>query len=90
MSIFLLGLVIFALSIFVIELCFYAFGIIRYPDRSAVRKRLRKIELVDNAGTVHDITKRRIFSDVPFLNRIFSYLPGIERLDSVIKQANLK
>jgi tight adherence protein B len=90
MNIFLLGLVIFALSIFVIELCFYAFGMIRYPDRSAVRKRLRKIELVDNVGAVQDITKRKILSDVPFLNRIFSYFPGIERLDSTIKQANVK
>ena len=36
-----------------------------------------------------DLTKKRLLSEVPFLNRILSRLPGAARLDLLIKQANL-
>ena len=86
-----LGLVIFLFSLFVIELCFYAYHKIQYPDRAEIKKRLRRTvvedEHIDEGGY---LIKRRVLSDIPFLNRILPHLPGVARLDLFIKQANLK
>jgi len=37
-----------------------------------------------------DITKKRALSDMPFFDQIFSLLPGVERLDTIMRQANVK
>lgn len=90
MNIFVLGIAIFILSLLVIELSFYAFRIIQHPDRATVRKRLKRSVAEEDVKPDGDLVKKQVFSDVPFLNRILSFLPGIERLQLSINQANLK
>lgn len=90
MNILVLGLMIFAISLFILELFLYAFRLIRYPDRQEVRKRLSALESYDSGGTTQNLLKTRILSDVPFLNRVLPSIPGAVRLDFMIKQANLK
>ena len=85
-----IALVIFLLSLFVIELSFHAYNTIRYPDRAEIRKRLRTAVLDAPADGGADLTKRRVLSEVPFLNQILPYLPGAARMDLLIRQANLK
>jgi tight adherence protein B len=84
-----LGFIIFLFVLFVIELVFYAYQSIRYPDRAASRKRLRRTVLGAETNEEHDLVKRRVMSDVPFLNRILPYLPGAARMDLLIKRANV-
>jgi tight adherence protein B len=90
MNIFLLGAVIFIVTLFVIEFSAYAIRIIRYPDRAEVRRRLRKSVLPEAAQLDRDIVKKKILSDVPFLNQFLTALPGVDRLDLLMMQANVK
>lgn len=90
MNFIVLTFVIFAISLFVLELFFYAFRSIRYPDRPEVRKRLRTIESDDFGEERQDLLKKRALSDIPILNQFLQRIPGMIRLDFVLKQANLK
>jgi tight adherence protein B len=90
MNILLLGSVIFVLSLFVIELSFHAFRIIQHPDRAEVRKRLRRSVADDSSKEAGGIVKTTVLSDVPFLNQVLSYLPGVDRLKLLMRQANVK
>ena len=90
MSIAFLGMFIFILALFVIELSAYALRVIRYPDRAEIRKKLRTTVTVESEEQSLDISKKRALSDLPFLNQIFSLLPGVERLDKIMRQANVK
>jgi len=90
MNVLFLGLVIFILALFVIELTAYAVRIIQHPDRTEIRKRLRRSMVAESESESQDITKKKVLSDVPFLNRILPALPGINRLDLLMSQANVK
>ncbi|RJR32976.1 MAG: pilus assembly protein [Desulfobacteraceae bacterium] len=85
-----IALVIFLLSLFVIELSFHAYNTIRYPDRTEIRKRLKTTVMDASADGEADLTKKRVLSEIPFLNRILPYVPGAVRMDLLIRQANLK
>lgn len=89
MTIIIFGIIIFVMSILLIELCFYAVRLIRHPDRAAIRKRLKQSLAEDGPTKAEDIYKKRILSDVPFFNQMLSYLPGVERMHLTVKQANM-
>jgi tight adherence protein B len=38
----------------------------------------------------YEITKKRVFSDIPFLNQFLVALPGVERLDMLMRRAKVK
>lgn len=90
MNVLVLAPVIFILTLLVIELTAYAVRIVRHPDRAEIRKRLRKSLASEVEGESTDITKKRVLSDVPVLNRILPALPGVESLDLLMRQANVK
>lgn len=90
MSIVLLGVVIFILLLLVIELSFYAFRVFLHPDRATVRNRLRRSVAEDPVKQSGDIFKKSVLSDLPFLNRMLYSLPGVNRLQLTMNQANLK
>ncbi len=93
MNILVLGVVLFVISLFVLELFLYASRIIRYPDRKKIRKRLSVLDSsdsMDSADPARNLLKNRTFSDVPFLNKVLPFIPGILRLDELIRQADLQ
>jgi tight adherence protein B len=90
MNILFLGAVIFILCLFVIEFTAYAIRIIQHPDRAEVRKRLRRSVALENKGESEDIFKKKVLSDIPFLNRILAAFPGADRLDLLMRQANVQ
>jgi tight adherence protein B len=63
---------------------------LRSPNRAKIRKRLRKsiYTTVDQGGT--DILKKRVLSEIPFLNRLLLKTPGILKFDDLISKANAK
>ena len=88
MKIFIAFIIIFAVSIFVTEMLFYTYRTIRNPDRRKIRKRLKTFSSGKNKDGLPDILQKKLLSDVPFLNKILLRIPGPQRLDRLLQQAN--
>jgi tight adherence protein B len=89
MHILFLGAVIFILCLLVIELTAYGIRIIQHPDRAEVRKRLKRGLAEEFDSESPDIVKKIVLSDLPFINRILSAVPGVDRLELLMRQANV-
>lgn len=89
MNIYLLGVIIFTLSLLTIELSLYAVRIFRHPDRSTVRRRLRE-SMAEEINANPTIFKQSILSEVPLIHRMLVRLPGMDRLQRVLVQAGVK
>lgn len=87
MNIIFLWAVIFTISVFVIELCFYALRVLRNPDQASIRKALK--ELYADLDVAPNIMKKSVLSDVPFLNRVLVRIPGTLQLNEVLRKANV-
>ena len=85
----LIGVIIFAVSIFVIEMLFYAYKTIRDPDRKKIRKRLKTFSYKESKNELPDILQKKVLSDVPLLNKILLHVPGRQYLDRLLQQANV-
>ena len=82
---------IFVVSVLVIELIFYAFRYARNPDRSRIRKELKKISAGSHAtDELPDLMKKRVLSGIPLLNQILLRITMIDRLDRLRYQANTR
>ena len=68
----------------------YAFRAFSGMKSRQLQGRLKKFSFSDYALDAPDILRRRILSNVPFLNKIFFKIPGIARLDKLLQQANAK
>jgi len=89
MSIYMIALMIFVISIVVIEMFLFAVRTLRNPDRSRIRKKLRKVTFtpmieVEN----HDITRKTVFSEVKFLDEILRRISFMNRFNKLLYQAN--
>jgi tight adherence protein B len=81
---------IFIIAFFVLELVLYALNTIRYPNRSKIRKRLKRLSEDDFVPEPSDILRKRVLSDVRVLDRILRHIPGVQALDRLVQQANSK
>ena len=86
----LIGGIIFIISVIAIELLIFAFKNARSPQRTKIRKRLRKFSYVESGVEGANILRKRVLSDIPFLNRILLSIPGLQRLDNLIAKADAK
>ena len=89
MNVLFLGAVLFILCLLVIELTAYGIRIIQHPDRAEVRKRLKRGLAGEFDSESADIVKKTVLSDLPFINRILSAIPGVDRLELLMRQANV-
>ena len=87
---FILGAIIFVISVIIIELLTYGYRSIRSPDRTKILKRLRKSIYTERGQDGADIMRQRVLSEIPFLNRLLIKTPGMLKFDSLISQANAK
>jgi tight adherence protein B len=88
MNILILTTGIFIASVLIIELLFYSVRTIRNPDRTRIRKKLKKISTPDQEAEATDLLRKRTLSEVPLLNRILLRITMIERLDRLRYLAN--
>jgi tight adherence protein B len=88
MNLFIVGMILFVMAISVIELLAYAFRQIKSPHRAKIRTRLRKYSYVDNPYNSADLMRKRLLSEIPFMNRLLLRIAFIRRLDELIIQAN--
>ena len=82
----LIGIIIFAVSIFVIEMLFYAYKTIH--NRKKIRTRLKTFSYKESKNELPDILQKKVLSDVPLLNKILLRVPGRQYLDRLLQQAN--
>jgi tight adherence protein B len=87
---FIMGIIIFVLLIIVVQLLIYGYRNMRSPDRAKIRKRLRKFIYVEGDAEGSDILKKRVFSEIPFINKLLLKTPGVQKLDHIIIQANAR
>lgn len=86
----LLGSVIFIQILLVCELASYAYRLIKYPDRAEIRKRMKQSMVLALEDESQDIIKKKIYSDIPLLDKALSAVPWVSRLDRLMHQANVK
>jgi len=84
-----IGIIIFAVSIFVIEILFYAYKTIRDPNRKKIRKRLKTFSYKESKNELPDILQKKLLSDVPLLNKILLHVPGRQYFNRLLQQANV-
>ena len=84
------AIIIFILALLIIELSFFSYRMIRYPDRAEVRRRLRMSMEDFDEKEAANIYKKDKLSDVPFLNKALSVMPGVDRMRLIMEQANVK
>jgi tight adherence protein B len=87
---FIIGLIIFVISIIIIEMLSYAYKGIRSPSRTKILKRLRRAIYTEDEQGGTDIVKKRVLSEIPFLNSLLIKMPGMLKFDNLITQANAK
>lgn len=90
MNIFVAGLIIFAITVSLIEVCRFAYRAFSHSERAIVKKRLREFSSGKYERQRPDILKRRSLSEIPLLNRILLQFSGIERLEKLLRQANTR
>ena len=83
-----IGIFIFILSILMIELVLFIYRNLSSAKRAKIKKRLQKYTFVEN--DFGDILKKREYSKIPFLNKMFLSLTVARKLDVLIIQANTK
>jgi tight adherence protein B len=76
------------ITIIFIELVLYGIRSISGLKSRQIQNRLKKFSFSQYSIDTPDILRKRLLSNVPFLNKIFFKIPGIERLDRLIQQAN--
>jgi len=84
----LIGLAIFLCSVIVIELAAFALKHSRTANRIKIRKRLRKYSHHESETESGDIIRKRVLSEIPFLNRMLCKIPFVHSFDLLIQQAN--
>jgi tight adherence protein B len=87
---FIMGIIIFVLLIIVVELLIYGYRNMRSPDRAKIRKRLRKFIYVQGGSEDSNILRKRVLSEIPFINKLLLKTPGVQKLDHLIMQANAR
>ena len=90
MTLIFVGLVIFIVCIFVIELCFYSYRISGGAQRRQIRRRLETVSSVMSENKIPEILEKRMLSEIPWVNRVLSRIKVVERLERVVLQANVK
>jgi tight adherence protein B len=88
MTVTLTALWIFLISLFLIEFGLYTYRSIRYPNRSRIRKRLKQLSTENASVEQPDILRKKVLSEIGFLNKLLVFVAGIKSLDRLIEQAN--
>lgn len=83
-----LGIGIFLLFLLLIEGVYFFYRTINNPEKKEVLKRLGKIS--KDESRVIDITRKKVLSEVPWINRILTGRPWVEKFNRILEQANIQ
>ncbi len=82
-----IGIIIFILTVALIEGGYYALRGIRNPEKAEVLRRLRGYPTTEYEHKIIDIMRKSMLSEVPWLNRILLSMRWTDRLSSLIEQS---
>jgi tight adherence protein B len=82
-----IGIGIFITVILFIELAYFTVKGLRESESKNIRKRLRTLSAGGGLGDV-DIVRKRILSEVPWLNRVLLKITRIRELDRLLEQSD--
>jgi len=83
-------LAIFIVCLFLMETFRHAYISMMRPELKTVRTRLKRLPSTAHGPGSVDILRRRVYSDITWLNHILAHIPGIRKLDNIIVQANIE
>ncbi|VBB44116.1 Type II secretion system protein [uncultured Desulfatiglans sp.] len=81
------GILIFLVTVVVLELLLYALRTLRNPYAVKTKKRVKALSTYEQRRETVDIERNRALSSVPLLEKILAFMPGIRKLDRMIVQA---
>jgi len=91
MNIYVIAVIIFIISIVVIEMLLYAVRTAKNPDRAKIRKKLRKMSYdprLDEDTT--DIQRKVVYSEINALNEVLRRITLLEKFNKLLYQSNAK
>jgi tight adherence protein B len=86
----LIGIAIFTTLVLFIEGSVFAVRAIHNPERKKLRKRLQQFSSEQNGVQSIDIVRRRVLSDVPWLNAVLLNTPGMPYVGHLLEQADCR
>jgi tight adherence protein B len=86
----LVGIAIFVTLVLFIEGSFFTIRVIRNPERKQLRRRLQRFTSEENDGQSIDIVRKRLLSEVPWLNVVLSNTPGMPYVRQLLEQADCR
>lgn len=86
----LVGIAIFTTLVLLIEGSIFAVRAIYNPERKKLRKRLQRFSTAQNGGQAVDIVRKRILSEIPWLNAVLSNTPGVPYVGRLLEQADCR
>lgn len=86
---YLLPAAIFVLCLLAIELVYYSVATLRRTESGKVHKRLKTLRIDLPGAAPLDILRKRHLSSVSWLDRFLRRLPGMQKLDKLLVQADL-
>jgi tight adherence protein B len=82
-----IGIAIFITLVLFIEGSLVAVRAIYNPERKRLRRRLERLSSEQNGSVSVDIVRKRVLSEVPWLDALLSRTPGMEYLGHILEQA---
>jgi tight adherence protein B len=88
LNFYIISIALFAIAFLLAETLIFAFRTWKYPDRQNLKRRLvAQSSNLPQEETV-DLLKKQILSEIPAINVLLRYLPGIRPLTSLVVRAN--
>ncbi len=84
----LIGLGIFVVTTLIIEEGYFVVKAIWQPELKKIRRRLRILSSVQGSNAAIDIEKKKILSQVSWLNRFLLNTKGIQKIERILEQAD--
>jgi tight adherence protein B len=79
---------LFIVTLLMVALLINAYNKIRYPNRKKIQERLKNLSTGAYEPDNPDILRKKILSEIPFLDKILAQIPIIQSIETLIKQAN--
>jgi tight adherence protein B len=87
---FVVGIAIFTTLVLLIEGSIVAFRAIRNPERKRLRQRLQRFSSEQKSGQPIDIVRKRVLSEIPWLNAVLMKTPGVPYVGCLLEQADCR
>lgn len=84
----LIGMATFITIVLFIEGGYVAFSALYNPERKRMRRRLRTLAVPNQDSAPVDVTRKRVLSEIPWLNAIFIRISLMQSVGRLLEQAN--